>query len=285
MRYQLIAIDLDGTLLDERGRISRANREAIAAARDAGAMVVPCTGRGWRESHAILRDVPELDTGVFVTGAVVAEVATGRSIDFSVIEPHLAHELVEHLRQEPEAVLVYREAQIVGHDYLVTGDGALTPNTQWWFQHSGANVHFQRRVTADDLHHALRVGMVASGNRLPALSKTIARHFDGKVQIHHFPVFAEVGDEMDTHVLEIFARDVDKWRGLTWIADAHDIPRDRIAAIGDQVNDVSMVRHAACGIAMGNAVELLRDLADRVTEPNTDDGVARAIGRLLEGDW
>lgn len=285
MRYQLLAIDLDGTLLDDRGRVSEANRKAIAAAREAGAMVVPCTGRGWRESHAILRDVPELDTGVFVTGAVVAEVATGRSIDFSVIEPHLAHELVEHLRREPEAVLVYREAQIVGHDYLVTGEGTLTPETQWWFQMSGANVHFQRHVAADDLHHALRVGMVAGSDRLPTLTQRIAERFDGRIQMHHFPTTAGDAGSGDAHVLEIFADGVDKWRGLRWLAEAYEVSPDRIAAIGDQVNDVSMVRGAACGIAMGNAVGPLRDVADRVTEPNTEDGVARAIGRLLEGEW
>lgn len=285
MRYQLIGIDLDGTLLDEHGRISRANREAIAAASRAGAKIVPCTGRGWREAHMVLRDVPELELGVFVTGAVVAEVATGNSIDFSVIEPHLALELVNHLRPQPEAVLVYREAGIVGHDYLVTGDGELTPNTEWWFQFSGANVHFQRDVTADDLHHALRVGMVAASDRLPTLSRGIAETFDGRVQLHHFPALADSDDRPSVHVLEVFASEVDKWRGLTWIADTHDIPRDRIAVIGDQVNDLSMVRQAPCGIAMGNAIAPLCEVADHITEPNTDDGVARALHRLIHGEW
>lgn len=285
MRYQLIGLDLDGTLLDERGRISRANREAIAAAHRAGAMVVPCTGRGWREAQAVLREVPELEMGVFVTGAVVAEVATGRSIDFAVIEPHLALDLVDHLRHEPEAVLVYREASLVGHDYLVTGDGELTPNTQWWFQFSGANVHFQRHITADDLHHALRVGMVADGERLPALSRAVASKFDGQVQLHHFPVLADADGSADSQVLEIFASDVDKWRGLTWLADTHGIAHDRIAAIGDQVNDLSMVRRAGCGIAVANAIEPLREVADHVTAANTEDGVAAAIHRLIEGEW
>ncbi|MFW6060966.1 MAG: HAD family hydrolase, partial [Phycisphaeraceae bacterium] len=177
MKYRLIGIDLDGTLLNSRGRISDANRAAIAAAQDAGVLVVPCTGRGWREAYLPLRDVPSLELGVFITGAMVAEIATGQSVDFAVIEPHLALALVEQLRREPEAVLVYREPALAGHDYLVTGEGELTANTEWWFQATGANVHFQRHVTADDLHHALRVGMVASGERLPTLSQQVEQAF------------------------------------------------------------------------------------------------------------
>ena len=70
-------------------------------------------------------------------------------------------ELTNFLFDMPEAVLVFRDANLVGHDYLVTGKGSLTANTEWWFQATGANVHFQRDLTLDDLHHTLRVGIVA----------------------------------------------------------------------------------------------------------------------------
>ena len=284
MKYRLIGVDLDGTLLNDRGAISDANRAAIAAAQRAGALVVPCTGRGWREAHMVLRDVPGMELGVFVTGAMVAEIATGQSVDFAVIEPHLAMELVDHLRHEPEAVLVYREPALAGHDYLVTGEGELTPNTEWWFQATGANVHFQRHVTADDLHHTLRVGLVASGERLPDLSQRIKQTFPERVQLHHFAALQREEAE-SVHVLEIFASGVDKWRGLTWLADQRGISRDCIAAIGDEVNDLSMIRRATCGVAMGNAIEPVREAADRITIANTEDGVANAIHRMIEGEW
>jgi len=284
MRYELLGIDLDGTLLDGSGRVSAANRDAIAAAQRAGCTVVPCTGRGWREAWPALVDVPGLDVGVFITGAVVSEIATGQSIDFAVIEPHLALELVEHMRREPEAVLVYREPNLAGHDYMVTGDGSLSPNTEWWFQHTGANVHFQKHVTVNDLHHALRVGLVAESDRLPALSQRIADTFGARVQLHHFEALQRDKQEC-VHVLEVFAAGVDKWRGLTWLADERGIGRSRIAAIGDEINDVSMIDHAACGIAMGNCIDAVRDVADYVTAPNTEDGVAQAIYKLIDDEW
>ena len=59
------------------------------------------------------------------------------------------------------AVLVFRDRGRAGHDYLVTGQGELSRNTQWWFEVTGATVHFDRQLSEANLHHALRVGIVA----------------------------------------------------------------------------------------------------------------------------
>ncbi len=285
MKYQLIGIDLDGTLLDAQGRVPRANAMAVAAAIDAGATVVPCTGRAWIESRSALAELPGVDRGVFVTGAAICQARSGRSLDLAVIEPHLAMELVEFLDGGPEAVLVFREASSCGHDYLVTGRGELTGNTRWWFEHVGANVHFQRQVTADDLHHTLRVGMVASEQRVRALTPLIHRHFGGRVFCHSFAGLQTPNATERFHVLEAFAAGVDKWRGLTWLAQQQGIAPQRIAVIGDEINDLTMLRQAGCAVAMGNAVEQAKSLAHHVTLRNDDDGVAHAIDRMLSGEW
>ncbi len=160
MIYRLIGIDLDGTLLDRHGEVSKANLAAIAAAQVAGVLVVPCTGRAWSESRAMLAGIPGLDRGVFVGGAVVNHIATGQSLDLAIIEPHLALELVNFLYDVPEAVLVFQDAAMTGSDYLVTGKGTLSSNTRWWFEKTGAKPRFKRAVTLEDLHHTCRVGIV-----------------------------------------------------------------------------------------------------------------------------
>lgn len=281
----MIALDLDGTLLDRAGRISDTNKAAIDQARQAGVMVVPCTGRAWRESKVILDTIPLTGHGVFVGGAVVGDIVTGRSLDFAVIEPHLVHELVSFMADLPEAVLVFRESQQCGHDYLVTGRGSLTAATQWWFEATGATVHFQRRVTADDLHHALRVGIVAEGNRVPPLSEKLRTTFGPQVLVQHFQAVNTPDPDQCVHILEVFAAGVDKWRGLDWIAQRHGMTPQDIAAIGDEVNDVAMLRSAGCGIAMANAVEPAKAVADYITRPCDEHGVAYAIEQLLAGTW
>ncbi len=288
MRYQMLALDLDGTLLDSHGQISRANVEAIQRAIDGGIRVVPCTGRAWCESRTILADLPQaplIATGVFVTGAAISELATGKTLDISVLDPHLTLELVEHLWDLPEAVLVFRDANQVGHDYLITGAGKLTSNTQWWFEMTGANVHAQKRVTIEDLHHTMRVGVVAAGTRMGETKNAVQETFGSRVVVQHFEAIQESDPDQTVHVMEVFAAGVDKWRGLTWLAQQHGIESGQIAAIGDQINDVMMLREAGCGIAMANAVEATLAVADHLTRSCDEDGVAHAIDQLLAERW
>lgn len=304
MHFQMLAIDLDGTLLDSRGRVSEANRRAVRAARQAGVLVVPCTGRGWRESLSVLEQLYDgvredfgnedanpaeaaaFDSpGVFVTGAQVCDARTGRSLDLAMMEPHLALEVVDRLRDLPEAVLVYSDAAQSGYDYLVTGKGELTPNTRWWFEQWNARVAHSPCQSIDDLSCPLRVGVVATLRRMQAAVERLTPAMADRVFFHHFEAVQQPDPRDSMHILEIFAAGVDKWRGLQWLADAHGISESRIAAIGDEINDVTMIRNSGYGIAMDNGIGAVRAVADHVTTSNDADGVARAIERLLAGEF
>ena len=285
MRIRMIGVDLDGTLLDSTGNLSRHNREAVHAAQDRGLLVVPCTGRGWIESHRALADLTGLTLGVFVGGAMVADVNTGQSMNVAPFEPDLALQLLDHLDDIPEAVLVFRDAATVGHDYLVTGSGELSENTRWWFRTNNVRVHYQRRVTAKDLTATLRIGCVGEHSRMVAITDRIHASLYGQVVLHYLEGVTNPGPDQSVHLLEAFAPNVDKWRGLTWIAQQSGIEPGEIAVIGDQINDLAMVQAAGCSIAMGNAVDAVKQAADHLTGTNDDHGVAHAIERLLTGHW
>jgi hypothetical protein len=282
-RYQLIGIDLDGTLLSSDGTISQINVNAIAKARQAGVLVIPCTGRALRESQFAMHAFDRL--GVFVTGAVINDLKTGCSLDLAVIEPHLAMTLIEQLYDLPEAVFVLHERSLTGYDYMVTGRGELMRSTQAWFQMTDSVVRFVNHPSLEDLHHALRVGVVAPSKRVAEVEKQITSQLKSQVNLHSFEAIAGAGAKDGVHVLEIFAGDVDKWRGIQWVAQQNDIADDAIAFIGDQVNDLPPIRAAACGIAMGNAEDVVKDAADRHTSCCDENGVAHAIDQLLSGVW
>ena len=281
----MLAIDLDGTLLDRRGEISAENLAAVVAAQDAGMMIVPCTGRAWRESRSVLEPLGRIELGVFVTGAVVGEIPTGKSLDIAMIEPHLALALVRFMEHLPEAVLVFREANLCGHDYLVTGHGSLPPATRWWFEATESTVHYQRNVTVEDLRHTLRVGVVAAAQRVTPLTAELRQAFGEQVLVQSFEAIQAVEPDQEVHILEVFAAGVDKWRGLDWIAYQKQIKPHQIVAIGDQINDLAMLRAAGCSIAMGNAVDAVKEAAHHVTLDCDEHGVAHAIRLLLDGQW
>jgi hydroxymethylpyrimidine pyrophosphatase-like HAD family hydrolase len=291
MKYRMIGIDLDGTLLDRRGRISPANLAAIDRARHQGVLVVPCTGRAWRESRGAIQQLmdgagmPGAAVGVFVGGAAVSELATGRSLDIAVLEPNLALEAVQLLFDGPEAVLVFRDANLVGHDYLVTGRGTLSANTQWWFEATGATAHFQKEVGAADLHHTLRVGIVAPLSRMRPVAARLRQALAERVVMQHFEAVQMPNPEDTMSVLEVFAAGVDKWRGLSWVAQQHGIVAEEVVVMGDEVNDLAMIRSAGCGIAMANAIEPVKSAARHVTRACEDNGVAYAVEQVLAGVW
>ena len=285
MRYRIIGIDLDGTLLDGSGRVSQRNREAICAAHEAGAVVVPCTGRGWIESRHLLAPIPDLDIGVFVTGAQVSEVSTGRLLDGARFDPNVAMDVIKQLQHLPEAVLTFRDRQHGEHDYLITGEGELTDNTLWWFDFHNVAVIRQRIVEVSDLGEILRIGCVADGQRLRAVVDRLRSTMGDQIEAHSFAAIQQSDTVDGLHVMEVFARGVDKWRGLSWIARRHQVGADQVAAIGDQVNDLSMLIRAGCGIAMANAAEEVQSAADYVTGSNDDDGVAWAIEKLISSQW
>ena len=285
MHYRLLAIDLDGTLLGPDLTVSRANADAIADAQATGALVVPCTGRGWRESTRALSNVTGLTVGVFNTGAAVVDMDTGTALDLAAFEPHVVLGLVQHLRTLPEAVLVYQDRGRTGRDYLVTGDGELNDNTRRWFTMNGLAVGEIRHPTPDDLRHSLRVGLVAKGNRAFAVERDIIDTFGDVVDVHAFAGVPTAAAEERVYITEVFAKGVTKWRGLRYLMEQQGIPASEVAVIGDEVNDLAMLEHAGLAVAMANAVDRAKALAHRHTLSNLDDGVAHAIRHMLTGSW
>ena len=226
-----------------------------------------------------------LRVGVFVTGAVVNEIATGKAINTAAFEPADALELVERLRSLPDAVLVFRERGATGCDYLITGDGTLPGNTKWWLDHTHAKIDHRVEITCDDLTHTLRVAMVSYNPQLNELFTQIADEFASRITGHCFGGIVQKDHHEQVRILELFPPHVNKWRGLQWVARQHDIDDDQIAVIGDEVNDLPMLAGAGCGIAMANAIDQAREQADYITTTNDEHGVARAIDHLLQGRW
>lgn len=286
MKYQMLAIDLDGTLLGADGQVSAANRAAVLRAVEAGLRVVPCTGRAWRESRRFLRPlIHAMPVGVFVTGSVLNETESGRALDVIGFDPDLAHRVIRSLYDLPDAVLVFRESSLAGHDYLVTGDGAVTANTRWWFEATDVTVHHQPDPGPEHLDHILRIGLVAGVESLKQASERLGNGLTGQIYWHHFAAIPVPAPDGPLHVLEVFPEGIDKWMGLQRLAARWGIEPTAIATIGDEINDVSMVRHAGCGIAMANAHPKTLEAARYTTRSCDEDGVAHAIDRILAGDW
>ncbi|MFG0241842.1 MAG: HAD hydrolase family protein [Phycisphaerales bacterium JB054] len=294
-RYDMLALDLDGTVLDRSSKVRPAVAEAIEAARRAGLLVVVCTGRGLAESREAIEAIGQTDPVIVAGGSIIADPATSRTIHRFSMHPTLTKRLTDLLLGSGHPVLVLKDPHASGYDYLVvTGSRRLTldPVTQWWFEEMDVSIRLATDVARDPHpEHTVRVGVCAPASELESLERGVLAEFDETVTVHNFPAVVAPNEATHwaggavAHILECFDARADKWNAVRHLADQRGIEHARIVAVGDQVNDVSMIRGAGLGVAMGNAVESVRAVADRHTASNEDEGVAGAIDMVLRGEW
>jgi hydroxymethylpyrimidine pyrophosphatase-like HAD family hydrolase len=147
---------------------------------------------------------------------------------------------------------------------------------------------------ANDPHpeHTVRVGFAALTPVMKELAASVQAEFGEETTVQHFSAVAGTlkngpnGVKDDgVQLLEVFDQQVSKWTAVHRLAAAQHIPRERVAAIGDEINDLAMIEGAGLGIAMGNAVPAVKKAAKVHTAGHHEDGVARAIEKLLSGEW
>lgn len=295
MRYALLAIDLDGTLLNPRGEVSERNLAAVRRARDAGARVIVCTGRGLAECRHVLERIDQRDPVVVAGGSIIADPISGRTLHRFPVRLDLVERAVSRLLAHDHPALVLKDPAEAGYDYLVLHGPkrlAIDPVTRWWFDSMNVRVRYAEHL-AEDAHpeHTVRVGACGLSGVLAAIKRDLLDAVDGRAQVHHFPAVvaphhaSRTADGQTLHVLELFDVDANKWAAVRHLAERWEIARERVAAIGDEVNDVTMIAGAGLGVAMGNAVSAVVAAAGRRTLGHDADGVADAIDRMLAGEW
>lgn len=300
-RYDLIALDLDGTLFGPDGKVSPANAAAVRAARDAGIEVVICTGRALIESRSAVAAVEahlpargrNIAPMVCAGGALVNDAASGRTLHRWPMDPSLVGRLCAHFARLGRAPLILKDRDAAGFDYLVVNTGPIEPPSQWWFDVMNVEVKFIDDIARDPHpEHTVRVGFAAMSAVMRDLARGVHAEFGGETLTQHFAAVMGVDPaaphgvkDESVHLLEVFDRQVNKWTAVHRLAMEQGIPRERIAAIGDEVNDVAMIEGAGLGVAMANAVPAVKKAAKIETKSNAEDGVAWAIGKILRGKW
>lgn len=265
------------------------------AARRAGIFVTLCTGRGLIESVFAAKAVGQREPMVVAGGSIIACPQTHATLHRYAMPREIVARAAETLLSHRLPVMVLKDPVSAGYDYLmVIGPErlALDPVTQWWLESLAVRVRYADHLEDDDHpEHTVRFGACAHAERLDPICAQLHEAIGHAAALHHFPavVAPEHAREPEPgrtlHVLEGFSRDASKWTAISHLAAQRGIDAARIAAIGDQINDMSMISAAGLGIAMGNAVPSIKATAVRHTTSNDEAGVAHAIDNILKGQW
>lgn len=293
-RYDIIAVDVDGTLIDHSGRIHEGNLRAIRAAREAGIVVTICTGRALVEIREIIQHIGQTDPVIVAGGAMVAEPNRGRTLERFTMPLELVRRVSDHLHAQEHPVLLLKDPHAAGFDYLAVtpwGPEAIDPASKWWFKRMGVDVRYVDSLEHDEHpEHTVRVGAYAANTPITELAEDLRGRFGAEVMLQHFNGVLLPADRRDegiesVHIVEMFNPQADKWQALERLSRRMGIPLERTAAIGDQTNDLSMITHAGLGVAMGNAHASVAQAADRQTLACDQGGVGWAIEKIVSGEW
>lgn len=275
-RVQLIAIDLDGTLLDSRGKLPERNRDALHRAHQAGLKVVLCTGRSYVETRPVIDDIGlDLDATVTVGGALITDVQSGATIEAAGIEPPLARRVGEWFRERSYAILWLHDRNAAGFDGFAIDGRRRHKAIDVWLARSGCEMRSIAELPQIE-HAPLRITILDGEPELESLAVAMRSAFGESVShnLIHVPAY-------DFSVIETFGGSVNKWYGIVRLCARWGIDPRATAAVGDDVNDVPMLQSAGRGFAVANARPAALAAAPLRTARNDDCGVADVIDEIL----
>ena len=272
----IIALDLDGTLLDSNKKLSEKNYAALQKAAEAGIEIVPTTGRFYGALPDSIKNLPFLHYAITINGAQAVDVRSGEVIYSAELPWQQTVELMELFDTLPVIYDCYQENEA----YMPAAQKAL-------INEIAPDKHYIKML------HELRQPVEDLKSYLSEKKKGVQKvQFFTKDIALRDKLLNELPQKYDdlsvtcslVNNLEINQIHANKGEALAALARHLNLPETATMSFGDGLNDISMLKSAGIGIAMANAQQACKDVADYVTLSNDEDGVAAAIEKFCFGE-
>lgn len=265
--YKLIALDMDGTLLTTDKKVSERTEAAIKAAEEKGVKIVLASGRPLLGLNRYLEELDLLKGEDYVlsfNGGLVQNTRTAEIVSKVSLKGADLKYIYE----------ISKELNINIHAFSAK-DGLITPKnskyTEYEAEINGIDINIKDFNEVNDEEDIIKVMMIDPQEILdPAIEKLPKEIYEKYSVFKSAPFFLEF-----TH------KEVDKGLGLKRLGEHLGIKQEEIIACGDAGNDLSMVKYAGLGVAMGNAVPEVKEAANYITASNDEDGIAKVIEKFI----
>jgi 5-amino-6-(5-phospho-D-ribitylamino)uracil phosphatase len=276
--YHLLAIDIDGTLVNSRDELTAATRAALARAAAAGMHVVLATGR--RYSHALpLVEPLGIDVPlVTASGALVKDPLDHRTLYKARFEPQVLLDAVAVIDRCGYDPVLCADTFAEGFDFYHARHDVRTPELGDYFGRNPDRGRLWPELLSSPPPGVFGGFSVGTQRQMLELEATLQRELPGKLHCHVLRPPKYKG-----YFMEIAPAGVTKWSAIQRLARGWEIDESEICAVGDDVNDIPMIRAAGLGVAMGNAVPAVKAAADRVAPSHDEDGLVAVVEWGLEG--
>lgn len=288
--YKLVALDLDGTLLNSYGEISNETREAIKKSVEKGVEIVLASGRPISSVEDLANELQANHYIVSGNGATVYDMQKKETVYERFLSKEQILNIVKICEENSIYYNIYTENEVLTK--------SLNYNTL--FYHS-ENTHKQEEkrtninILTDVYDYVLRTNdqkylkvTVCDQSKIVFGSIIKKLRTIGDIDVldveHMSKKVIKAGTEeilVEYCYTEITNRNVNKWTALEYIMEQEKIKREEVIAIGDNVNDKEMIENAGLGVVMGNSSPQMKEMADIVVSDNNSDGIVEAVERFI----
>lgn len=274
MKYKLICIDMDGTLLNSKHEVSDFNKEMIKNAMEKGVVVAITTGR-LHMSALVHSELLGIETYVISSnGCYIKNIKSDEVIYESTLTKEQYYRIKEIGEKHKLNRLYYNTFDTVisgvkfPEDYAYKVSNEILPEEK--------RVKFLEEANLDEIYDEY------DGKILKAIfieEEYVDRLSKAKEKLRTFEDL-EVVSSWPNNV-EIMPAGTSKGEAVKRLAEILKIKPEEVICMGDSENDLSMIKYAGLGIAMGNAIDLIKENADYITDTNENSGVGKAIEKFI----
>ena len=268
-RYKLLVVDIDGTLIDKDGVISDEDKTALASVNDSGIQVSLSTGRVILAARRILDQLSLDSYHMFFDGALVANPKTGEEVYVEPINGEVVREAVEFVYQHDINFDFYSSTR-----YFIEHESWVSDIRIEFFKIQPTFVDFKELWNTERI---IKGTLVVRTDEERAKADKFCQHFKDNLSFSRTDTPAYPGVDF----INVISAGVSKGKALEALASHLEIPLAEVMAIGDGTNDIPLLSRAGLSVAMGNARDEVKEIADYTTLDVDNNGVAAAIQRFL----
>ena len=287
--YKLIAIDLDGTLLNSYGEITEKNRDAIKYALNKGVQVILASGRDPQTMKKISLELGIKNFLIAGNGACVYDIEKDENIYENYIEKEKALKIIKICKENSIFFNVYTSKGIITESLnynvkVFNNENNYKPNNK------RTNIEIVNNIYEYVYENELKILKIIICDE----SKIIFNNIIGKLKNlrdvevldveHMSKKNIKTGTEeykIEYFYTEVTNKNANKWTSIQFLANKVGVKVSEIICIGDNINDFEMVKNAGIGIAMKNSALEKQNIANYITEDNNSDGVGNAIYKYI----
>lgn len=274
---KLLALDIDGTLVNSHDQLTPRVREALQAAVQAGIRLVLATGRRYSRALPLVEPLGIEAPLVTASGALIKNPLDHQTLYCAQFGRPLLCRTLEVLDRAGYHAVVYADTFDAGFDYYCVSLDVQSPELLDFFQLNAQCERLWPSLMHDPPEGIFSGFAIGTREEMLVLAAELERQLPDELYVHVLRSPRYKG-----FMCEICPGGVSKWSGIKRLARQWGIGDHEICAVGDDVNDIPMIRGAALGIAMGNALPEVKAAADRVAPTNDEDGLVHVVEWLLE---